>query len=503
MSDPLQHPLVIRRVTVENIFGSHDIDITFNTDSPVTVIHGPNGVGKTVLLRMIHALSYVDIESLVSVPYKWMTITLSDGSVVTAKRELNQSDSISNLDPDQGTQNLRMSGKLRQLIKHFQSRINEIEEIVTPSRTPLWKYKPLIQLEWTRPEMTPLVGYEDPESARRRDREAVVARLIDDPPPTLTMIAENEWEDSNSGEIIPLAEVLRRHPDKGIYEYVERWKLRSSGSDWSSKLRDVLSTSFISVNRITASSPTGWRYRYLNDRDAASDRSALVRLARSLRLRIQENLAESVEDSRQLDSQFIDLALATANDLTSIGISEADVLEAANTLDDLKRRYSACGLIDFSPRRTVEARRNDAQLALLKVHFETEILRLQLLEDLQLRIELFQELVNSKFREKQLYVNREKGFAVTSRRGGDLPLNQLSSGEQHEVALIYRLLFQTKNGTFVMIDEPELSLHTVWQQQFIDDLLRIAMLTRCQYVIATHSPDLVGNHSDKMVGLTD
>jgi len=44
-----------------------------------------------------------------------------------------------------------------------------------------------------------------------------------------------------------------------------------------------------------------------------------------------------------------------------------------------------------------------------------------------------------------------------------LKLTDLSSGEQQEVVMLYELLFCVQPGTLVLIDEPELSLHVVWQ----------------------------------------
>jgi ABC-type lipoprotein export system ATPase subunit len=210
-----------------------------------------------------------------------------------------------------------------------------------------------------------------------------------------------------------------------------------------------------------------------------------------------------VEESRRLDTEFIDKALAISQHVESAGIFEEDVLERVAALDDLRSRYVASGLLDVTPRRTVVSGLNVAQLALLQVHFETEHQKLILLEDIQQRMELLLELANAKFPDKRLSIDRSKGFVIKSRRGDVIPLHLLSSGEQHEIALLYRLLFQTPANTLVMIDEPEISLHTTWQQQFIDDLLRIAEITHCQYVVATHSPDLVGNHADMMIGLGD
>ena len=82
-------------------------------------------------------------------------------------------------------------------------------------------------------------------------------------------------------------------------------------------------------------------------------------------------------------------------------------------------------------------------------------------------------------------------------------MGDLSSGEQQEVVLLYELLFKVKAGTLVLIDEPELSLHVVWQKQFLDDLFKIIELQKITIVVATHSPQIINNHWDLTVDLEE
>ena len=77
----------------------------------------------------------------------------------------------------------------------------------------------------------------------------------------------------------------------------------------------------------------------------------------------------------------------------------------------------------------------------------------------------------------------------------------LSSGEQHELVLFYELLFKVKPNSLILIDEPELSLHVVWQQQFLGDLEDITKLTGFDILIATHSPLIIHDRWDLTVEL--
>ena len=75
----------------------------------------------------------------------------------------------------------------------------------------------------------------------------------------------------------------------------------------------------------------------------------------------------------------------------------------------------------------------------------------------------------------------------------EIPLAELSSGEQYELVLIYELLFKVASGSLILIDEPELSLHVAWQKKFISDIQKIQRLKKMTFVIATHSPQIIGD----------
>jgi predicted ATP-binding protein involved in virulence len=82
-----------------------------------------------------------------------------------------------------------------------------------------------------------------------------------------------------------------------------------------------------------------------------------------------------------------------------------------------------------------------------------------------------------------------------------LPVTSLSSGEQHELVLLYELLFKVNPDSLILIDEPELSLHIAWQQQFLQDLQKITQLASFDVLIATHSPQIIHDRWDLTVEL--
>ena len=63
------------------------------------------------------------------------------------------------------------------------------------------------------------------------------------------------------------------------------------------------------------------------------------------------------------------------------------------------------------------------------------------------------------------------------------------------------IVFDTKAGDTVLIDGPETSLHLSWQTQFVDDIMRIKQVKDLNVIIATHSPEIVGDYKENCVNL--
>jgi len=90
-----------------------------------------------------------------------------------------------------------------------------------------------------------------------------------------------------------------------------------------------------------------------------------------------------------------------------------------------------------------------------------------------------------------------------TKEGVDIPIDGLSSGEKQ---IVYRGCFLLKDaksldGTFVFIDEPEISLHPLWQQKIMDYYKGIYSdkdgKQTSQIFVVTHSPFIIHNKSRK------
>lgn len=79
----------------------------------------------------------------------------------------------------------------------------------------------------------------------------------------------------------------------------------------------------------------------------------------------------------------------------------------------------------------------------------------------------------------------------------DFLLSQASSGELSILFTMSSIAGEIENGSLVLIDEPELSLHPEWQLNFLSLLTDIfSNYKNCHFIIATHSPNIISSIPD-------
>jgi ABC-type lipoprotein export system ATPase subunit len=142
------------------------------------------------------------------------------------------------------------------------------------------------------------------------------------------------------------------------------------------------------------------------------------------------------------------------------------------------------------------------QLKAITLHIRDSQEKYQLFELLRQKILLLQEIINGLFLDKTFSINYENGFEVI-RLGKIIDIEKLSSGEQHQIILYYDLIFNTESGTLVLIDEPEISIHIEWQRQFLRNLQKISKMVKCDFIVTTHSPDIVNDKWNLIVQLNE
>ncbi len=398
----------VTEITVKGLFGLFDHVIPLNLEDRITIIHGPNGVGKTVLLKMLDATLNGKYE------YLW-DISFSEFRV-------------------------RFDDSLSLLVRGNEEKLGlflvDVEKIIERHVLPIKRVKPERQ-----PWMNAL--------ERRR-----LTRELDYP----------EW--------------LRERQNAAPVNLIETQRL-------------------ILLNTFEYADERRQTGRYVEKKDHYL---MITECAQKLSEKVKAILAESAEKSQSLDRTFPARLLQH----NSISVLSGTVIK-----DELKRlelereRLVSIGLLDAAELEVSSELPIEPQNErVLSIYIQDAKEKLGVFKDIAERLSLLQQIINKRFLFKKLSINKEQGFIFTSDiTTTRIPLDGLSSGEQHELVLLYELLFNTKPNSLILIDEPEISLHVAWQMGFLRDLQEICQLASLDVIIATHSPEIVSDRWDLTVEL--
>lgn len=84
----------------------------------------------------------------------------------------------------------------------------------------------------------------------------------------------------------------------------------------------------------------------------------------------------------------------------------------------------------------------------------------------------------------------EGDLVVVAKDSVEHELSALSAGEQQALVLSAELLLRWRPGSLILIDEPELHLHTHWQAKLLTLLQRFQAQRGGQVILTTQSSDL-------------
>lgn len=204
-----------------------------------------------------------------------------------------------------------------------------------------------------------------------------------------------------------------------------------------------------------------------------------------------------LNNAQQLDGHQIDELLAD----DTPQLSEIEYQRKAAILEMLAKELLSYNLL---PQLNIRPF-NPQKAPISSVYINTLEKKIEIYDDIRTRLRLFLMLLNNKaFVNKRFSFSRNEGLRVLLKTGGVLKdLTKLSSGEQNEIFLLFKFIFELPEKSVLLIDEPELSLHVAWQLQFIKDIKEIAKTRDVQIVIATHSPEIVSESLDCCVDLTE
>lgn len=440
--------LTLVHAVATQVLGEYRHEIAFPADDDFMIVYGPNGVGKTKFLEIIRALSQIDGGTLQTLPFDRAWLEYSDGTTL----------SVHGTDlPMVAVNGKWISRRLRFVIE------KNDEEPAT------WDF-----------EEDEMESYLEAATTWRRYDETGL------------------WEDTQDGELVHISELKDR------FANVDRHAVRSTSGtsipELFRRLRAATPTYLIETQRLrTASLPERGRFAVPRPAGRRRPDSKIVQYGARMQALLASAQTEHSTITQQLDRDFPLRVLSGAGVVPRVD----EVRRRYEQQNDFRSRLGRVASVDLSdefelPDRTL----GELELRLLDLYLDDAELKLAPFGKLLRKIELLEEIVNSRLLRKRLAITAKDGLAVRHQPDDRaISLDSLSSGEQHEIILMFDLLFNVPAGALVMIDEPEISLHVVWQLAFIPDVQRIAELADFRFIVATHSPQIINDEWDRATPL--
>ena len=447
----------ISEFVVQGLFNTFNHRLPFDPNECITIITSPNGYGKTMILRIINAVFNLPVRSLERMPFKQLEILFEDNSKLEVHRLP------------------RGRGPKREL-SHVQ--LNFIYS--PPSGSP---------------------KQFDPVEEISEEDINFPAQIIENYIPALDQISPTEWLQIDTGEILDLTDVLLEYGDRlpaGL-----EFQLSGGTPEWLKEVRQAIPVRLVGTERLVqapAHDPRAIRRQRAQPRLHRIPTDRTVRhYSDQLADRIRIKLAEYATLSQSLDRTFPTRVVEEPN---SPALSMDELRTRLRQVDDRRSSIVESGLLvqeDESRMPDIDAL-DDSRRGVLAVYAGDAMRKLSVFDDLHAKVNTFKRIANARLLYKQVSVSTN-GLGVVSESGTEIDLEMLSSGEQHELVLLYDLLFGTAENSLIMIDEPELSLHVAWQDEILRDLEEIATLSNFHALLATHSPQVIGGRWDLTVEL--
>ena len=76
----------VKQISIINLFGIFNHIIPMKMEDRVTIIHGPNGFGKTIILKMINAFFEGNYSIFRLVPFDTFSMEFDDSSDITVTK---------------------------------------------------------------------------------------------------------------------------------------------------------------------------------------------------------------------------------------------------------------------------------------------------------------------------------------------------------------------------------------------------------------------------------
>jgi ATPase len=430
---------MLESIKIKKLFGLFDYHITLDTSENITILTGPNGYGKTTILNIIYHFFNQQFSYFQKLNFESISFEFSE--------------------------NKRM-----ELTK------KEKKAILTNNTAIFPRVYTDIHINFFDSEKKIGTFIYDSEL-----RELIANELKNFF--SLRQIGEDLWINRRTNEKISLNNFLNLYKEQLPEHFISLIKKKQS-----EEKNNPIIIFLISLNIYLIKEQRLLHKIFGRDKEEDTFLNTIELYAEELKKLIEEKQLEAYQITQKLDSSFPKRLIETKT-----VIDEATFKKRFAKLKNKQSKLQQFGIT------TVEQEipdYNTESAKVLSVYLNDSEEKLSVYDDLLTKIDLFVSIISQKdFAFKTLQISSGKGFSFYQNKTlQPLSLTDLSSGEQHEVVLLYELLFKTAPNTLILIDEPEISLHVIWQKAFIDDLKKISKLKKISFLVSTHSPQIINNY---------
>lgn len=447
MGTTVTQPRRLLSASAMAVLEEYDHEITLKDAGDFAIIYGPNGVGKTRFLEIIEALSSLNMTKLAKLPFRRAELVFSDDSRFAVEKTLPREE-------------------------------DDIPPVELANEA--WDLVFTLNL----PDREPIESLVNSTS----DFETWLARMTPWHPTDRSDI----WQSESDGDLIALRELhVRYFPRfrnnmRRRDEQVNQFELNSEITMFAAEIDIKL----IETQRLMIFDIADEKNNRYGRADGARRIPTITQNSDEIKRLLDANLSANSRLTQSLDSTFPRRMLERGS---TSALSETELREKWAEQTTLRARLTEIADLNVDPELSLPADRlNPWQLGMLELYLEDADKKLDSFAEVLAKINLLEDIVNERLLGKRIHINANNGMTITRLRDRSaIPLPALSSGEQHEIILMFDLLFNGRSGSVVLIDEPEISLHIGWQRKFIADVVRVSELVGFQFVVATHSPQII------------
>lgn len=312
---------------------------------------------------------------------------------------------------------------------------------------------------------------------------------------------ENLWGTFDDDSNISFTEILQKYKN-----YISISEI-SKKLNWLFDITSKLNVNTIKTNRLVKLSEKNNPF----SSDGSNIKLTVFDIQKEIKLEIQKSIKKQFQEGRYREASFAKRLLDKLNqDSDNLSTS---IKEQINKINNLEERFISLGILKEhkeSNLNNIQELLNNihdhAGLKVLSIYLSDIVSKLSRLDSIARKLELLKSTLDNMLSFKNVKFSLENGLEVIStlnKSERNISLSDLSSGEQHLILLLGRLILETGKNSLVLIDEPEISFHPEWQEAFIELINNIKSLNNFSIIIATHSPLLINGQWDDVIELAE